>query len=161
MLDRAQVLRVHQVGTVFVFLDRHQLARAFAFFEQARCHRRMQISRRVLGRFMHPVIPAAGVGAAALIGFAPVEIAGKQAAARVGDAERAMHEDLQLDVRALLADFGDLVERQFARQDDAGNAELLPEAHRGVIHRVGLHRQMNRHRRPVVAHQRDEAGVRP
>jgi hypothetical protein len=28
-------------------------------------------------------------------------------------------EDFQFDVRAALADFGDFVERQFARQDDA------------------------------------------
>jgi hypothetical protein len=47
-----------------------------------------------------------------------VEVAGKQAAARVGDAQRAMHEDLEFDVRAFLANLGDFVERQLARQDD-------------------------------------------
>ena len=38
------------------------------------------------------VFPAAGVGAGALVGVAPVEVARQQAAARVGNAQRAVHE---------------------------------------------------------------------
>ena len=34
VLDGAQILGVHDVGAVLVFLDRHQFARALLFFEQ-------------------------------------------------------------------------------------------------------------------------------
>src|SRR2546427_4819905 len=50
------------------------------------------------GRVMRLVVPAAGIGAGALVGIAPVEVARQQAAARVGDAQRAVHEDLDLHV---------------------------------------------------------------
>src|SRR5256885_12454720 len=67
---------------------------------------------------MRLVVPAAGIGAGALVGIAPVEVARQQAAARVGDAQRAVHEDLDLHVRAFLADLLDLVQRQLARSEE-------------------------------------------
>jgi hypothetical protein len=36
-----------------------------------------------------------------------------------------MDEDLKLDVRTALADFGDFVERQLARQDDTVDARFF------------------------------------
>ena len=88
------------------------------------------------------------------VGVAAVEVARQQAAARVGDAQRAVHEDFQLDVRAFLADALDLVEAEFARQDDALHAHLLPELHRGEVGRVGLHREVDGHVRPLLEQPR-------
>ena len=105
VLDGAQILRVEDVGAVLVFLDRHQFAGALLLFEQD----------FLIAGGMQLVIPAAGIGATALVRVAMVEVAGEQAAAGVGDAQRAMDEDLEFDVRALLADFSDFVERQLAR----------------------------------------------
>ncbi|MNT14924.1 hypothetical protein D3C72_1499480 [compost metagenome] len=74
-----------------------------------------QVAAGVFGRIFHLVIPAAGIRARALVRVAVVEIAGQQAAARIGDAQGAVDEDFQFHFRAALADFLDLVERQFAR----------------------------------------------
>ncbi len=134
---------------MFVFLDRHQFAGALLLLEQD----------LLFAGGVHLVVPAAGIGTRALVRVAPVEVAGEQAAARVGDAQRAVHEDFELDVRALLADFGDFVERQFARQDDAVDAHFLPETDRRPIDRVGLHRQVDHLFRPGFAHQVDQPGV--
>ncbi len=70
-----------------------------------------------------------------------------------------MHEHFQLHTRHLLADFADLFQRQFARQNDPAQSLLLPELDARPIHRVGLHRKMNRHQRKMPAHQHDQAGV--
>ena len=70
-----------------------------------------------------------------------------------------MDEHLQLHGRNLLADFGDFFQRQFPRQDDPAQALLLPELDTRPVHRVGLHREVNRHLREVPAHQHDQAGV--
>ena len=51
------------------------------------------------------VVPAAGVGAGALVGVAVVEVAAEQAPARVRNAQRAVHKHFQLHVGAFLADF--------------------------------------------------------
>jgi len=162
MLDGAQILRIEDVGAVLVFLDRHEFARTLLFFEQVLDFIFDQFFRLTVGTAIGStqfVIPAAGIGAAALIRVAVIEVAGEQAAARVGDAQRAVDEDFEFDVGATLADFGDFVERQFTRQDDALDAHLLPETNRGPIHRVGLHRQVDDLFRPGFAHHVDEAGV--
>jgi hypothetical protein len=70
-----------------------------------------------------------------------------------------MDEDFQFGVRAFLADLGDFVEREFAREDDAADAGGAPELHRGMVHRVGLHREVDGHVRPAFAHHGDQAGV--
>ncbi|EWS63368.1 hypothetical protein Y695_03400 [Hydrogenophaga sp. T4] len=116
------------------------------------------------GRGLGLVLPAAGVGAGALVGVAAVEVAAQQAATRVGDAQRAVHEDFELDVGAVVADRGHLIKAQLAAQDDAGHALLLPELHRRAVGGVGLHREVDRHLGPeafvhLLAHQHDQAGV--
>src|SRR5690606_26371060 len=83
------------------------------------------------------VVPAAGVGAGALVGVAAVEVARQQAAARVGNTQRAVHEHFQLHVGAFLADLFDLIEAQLARENDALHAHLLPELDGGVVGGVG------------------------
>jgi len=50
------------------------------------------------------VLPAAGVGATALIGIAVIEVTGQQTAAGVGDTERTMDKHLQLHIGTGLAD---------------------------------------------------------
>ena len=110
-------------------------------------------------RVFHRVVPAAGVGAHALVGVAVVEVAGEQTAPGVGDAQRAVHEHLQFDVGAGLADLPDLLQGEFAREDDAPYPLRLPEAHAGVVHGVGLHRQVDGHIGPALAHQQDQAGI--
>ena len=112
MLDGAQILGVHDVGAVLVFLDRHQFAGALLLFEQPdlAC-RAVYVAAGVFFAGFQLIAPAAGVGAAALIRVAPVKVAGKQAAPRIGDAQCAMNKDLELDIRAFLTDFGDFVER--------------------------------------------------
>ncbi len=117
------------------------------------------MSRAVFIGAIHLVIPAAGIGAGALVRIAVVEVAGQQAASGIGDAQRAVDEYFEFDVRALLAYLFDLVQRQFARQDHARQAERFPEFHRRVVDGVGLHRKMDRHFRPAFAHHRDQAGV--
>ncbi|MNO90206.1 hypothetical protein D3C76_817110 [compost metagenome] len=108
---------------------------------------------------MHLVLPAAGVGAGALVGVALVDVTGEQAAAGVGHAQRPVDEDFQLHLGHLHADLFDLVERQFAGEDGAGQAHLMPELHRGPVDRVGLHREVNGHVREGFAHHHDETGV--
>ncbi len=96
-----------------------ELAGAFLFLQQPDLVRQMRIAAGVFSGGFHLVVPAAGVGAGALVRIAPVEVAGKQAAPGVGDAQRAVHEDFQFGIGAFLTDFGNFVERQFAREDDA------------------------------------------
>ena len=127
---------------MLVFLDRHQFSRTFLFLKQPDFPRmciKLYVAGGVFVRGLDLVVPAAGVGARSLVRVAMVEVAGKQAAPGVSDAQRAVHEDFEFDVRALLANFGNFVERQLARQDDARDAELLPETHGGEIDRVGLY----------------------
>ena len=149
---------------MLVFLDGHQFAGAFALLEQpdalfGRAGAGLHIARGVRRGALNLVVPAASVGARALIGVAAIEVTREQAAARVGDAQRAMHENFEFDVRAFLADFSDFVERKFARENDALHAELLPEAYRSEIDRVGLYREVDSLLRPGFAHHVDEAGV--
>ena len=167
VLDGAQVAAVHDVGAVFVFGDFHVFAGAVFFFEVidavgervAFAHvgdagERVRAEDEVgggdefalffFGRAVGLVFPAAGVGAGALVGVAVVEVAGKQAAAGVGHAQRAVDEDFQLHVGAALADFFDFFERKFAREDDAADTVVLPEFYRRPIDGVRLHGEVNR-----------------
>ena len=70
-----------------------------------------------------------------------------------------MHEYLQLHAGHLLADLADLLQRQLAGQDRAGQPLAAPELHAGPVHRVGLHRQVHMHMREVLAHQHDQPRV--
>ncbi|MNC42888.1 hypothetical protein D3C75_917210 [compost metagenome] len=108
---------------------------------------------------MHLVLPAAGVGAGALVGVALVDVTGEQAAAGVGHAQRPVDEDFQLHLGHLHADLFDLVQGELAGEDGAGQAHLMPELHRGPVDRVGLHREVDGHVREGFAHHHDETGV--
>ena len=138
---------------MLVFLDGHVAAGAFALFQQVH----VAIRRFLAGVGVE--LPAAGIGAGALVGVAVVEVAREQAAPGIGDAQRAMHEDLKLHVRTFLADLGDLVEREFARKNDAADAELFPEPHCRVVDGVGLHRKVDGHVGPGLANHVDQARV--
>ena len=70
-----------------------------------------------------------------------IEVPGEQAAARVGDAKRAMNEHLEFGVGAFLTDFRDLFERQLTRQNDPADAGTGPEPHSGRVDGIGLHRR--------------------
>ncbi len=69
---------------------------------------------------------AARLGAGAAVRAAAADRLAREALARVGDAERAVHEDLQLH-GGRAADRGDLVDRELAGEDHARRAELLRE----------------------------------
>jgi hypothetical protein len=116
VFEGAQIAGIEKIRPVFVFLYQHLLAGTLRFFQQP------GFLRRAFGvefRRMYTVCPAAGVGACALVDVAMVEITGKQAAAGIGHAESAVHENFQFDVRTALADFGNVFQRQFARENDA------------------------------------------
>ena len=70
-----------------------------------------------------------------------------------------MHKHFKLHVWALLANFFNLVKAEFARQDDALHAHVLPKLHRRPVDGVGLHREVNVHLGPLLAHHHDEARV--
>ena len=70
-----------------------------------------------------------------------------------------MHEHLQFHVRALLADFFDFIQRQLPREDDPRQPQRLPELDRGIVDRIGLHRKVHGHFRPLLTHHHDQAGV--
>ncbi|MNG90933.1 hypothetical protein D3C79_498390 [compost metagenome] len=105
------------------------------------------------------VLPAAGIGAGALVGIAFVDVTGKQAAAGIGHAQCAMHEDLQLHLWHLATDFRHFIQRQLAGKDHPRQAHLLPELHRCPVDRVSLHREVNVHLREGFAHHHDQTGV--
>jgi hypothetical protein len=70
-----------------------------------------------------------------------------------------VHEHLQLHVGAFLADLLHLGQAQLAREDDARHAHALPELHRRPVGGVGLHAEVDRHVRPLLAHLHDQARV--
>ncbi len=178
VLDGAQILGVHDVGAVLVFKCGHELARAVGLFQQHQGIGRLacaqgrihllhgdgllavdDLAHVIFLALVHLVLPAAGVGAGALIGVTLVDVAGEQAAAGVGHAQRPVDEDFQFHLRHLHADLLDLVERQLAGEDGTGQSHLMPELHRGPVDRVGLHREVDRHVGEGFAHHHDEAGV--
>ena len=70
-----------------------------------------------------------------------------------------MHKHFQLHIGAFLANFGDFIDRQFARQNDARHAHFLPKFHGRVIDRIGLNGQVNRLLRPLFAHHHDQTRI--
>ncbi len=146
---------------MLIFFDGHRLIRLVVLGDELhRLRQRLDIALGGFDRGLHVVLPAAGVGAGALVGVAVVEVAGQQAAPGVGDTERAVDEYFKAHVRAALTDFFNLFQRQFARQNDALQPQLLPELHRRPVDRVGLHRQVHRQLRPALAYQHDQPWVR-
>ena len=97
--DSAQIFRVHDVSAVLIFKRSHILARTLSFFDhkhfvgwRADAQRRLNILHRnrlvlvhdvanvIFFPFLDVVLPAAGVGAGALVRVALVDIAREQAA---------------------------------------------------------------------------------
>ena len=156
--DSPQIFRVHDVGAVLVLKGGHVLAWTFGFLNHKDfigrradaegglhgLHRDRlifvdDVTDVVLFAFRHVVFPAAGVGAGPLVRVALVDIPGEQAAAGVGHAQRAVDENLDLHLRHLAANLFDFIQRQFTRQDHAGEPHLLPEFDRRPVDSVGLH----------------------
>ena len=71
-----------------------------------------------------------------------------------------MNEDFEFDVGTFLADFGDFFHAQFARQNNALDADVLPEFHAPVVGGVCLNGQVDRHFRPFFAHGHDQTWIR-
>lgn len=97
--------------------------------DRAEVARREQVGAGLVAEHVLPLLvdervrQAAGLRAAAAVAAAAADHAAHQALARVADAERAVHERLDLDGR-MGADMADLLERELAREHDAREAEL-------------------------------------
>ncbi len=117
------------------------------------------IAQLVLLRRLGLVLPAAGIGAAALVGVTLVDVARQQAAPGIGHAQRAVDEYLQLHGGDFATDLRDLLQRQLARQYHPTQPLPLPEPDAGPVDRVGLHRQVDMGLREVLAHQHDQPRV--
>ena len=115
---------------------------------------------------------AAGLGAFAAVGGAAAERLGGEALAGVGDAERAVDEDLELDGgggdrravgRGLLGELGlefaDLGEGVLAGEDDEAGAEIAGEADAGGAGDRHLRRDVDRQVRREGANQSAEADI--
>jgi len=87
-------------------------------------------------------------------------VAGQQAATGIGDAQGTMDEDFKLHIRALLTNLCNFFQRQFARQNDSGQAHVLPEFHGREVNDIGLHRQVNDDVGPAFTHHHDQPGIR-
>ena len=184
-----QILGVHDVGAVLVLIGGHQFARTVLLLEQedrrlvgtVAVHIALDPRRAVRGPdlggpdggthrhdvaglgfpgLVGVVLPAAGIGAGALVGIPVIHIAGQQAPARVGDAQGPVDEDLDLHIGALVANLADFLQGQLPGENHPLDALLAPEFHRCVVDGVGLHRQVDRHLGPLVPHQHDESRVR-
>ncbi len=88
-----------------------------------------------------------------------VHVAGQQAAAGVGHAQGAVHKHFQFHVGDLLANVCHFLQAQFPGQDHPADTLLLPELHRGPVHRIGLYRKMDFLLRPAFLHQHDQSRV--
>ena len=148
VFDHAQVAGGKQVAAAFVLLGAQNVLRPL-----------------LLG---DAVFPAAGLGAAPLVRAAACIIGGQQAAARVGDAHRAVDEDLQLQLgRRVSADEVDFLQRQLARQHNPPKALPIPEAAGGRVDDRRLRGQMQHRLRVNAADDlrharvRHDEGVRP
>src|SRR5690554_167634 len=89
VLDGAQVLGVHDVGAVLVFIGGNESARAVGLFQQDFFRfegfhsiggRGDQVAGLVVAVLYRFVVPAAGVGAGTLVGVPVVHVTGQQAA---------------------------------------------------------------------------------
>ena len=103
MLNGPQVFGVHHIGAVLVFFYGHEFARLLSFFKQE------HLASRIFCAWFDFVIPAAGVGTSTLVGIAVTHVAREQAAARVRNAQGAMHKHFKLCVGAVLPNLFHLV----------------------------------------------------
>ena len=88
----------------------HRRRQGLRLFHDLRHIERQHITAGIFFSVHNPVIPAAGIGARALIGIAMIEITGKQATSGISDTQGTMNEDLQFHVRASLPDFLNLIQ---------------------------------------------------
>ena len=95
VLDGAEVFGIHDVGAVFILVGGDKAAWAVGFFQEDFFRLEGfhgvggggdQVAGLVVAVLYRFVVPAAGVGAGALVGVAVVHVAGQQAAAGVGHA---------------------------------------------------------------------------
>ena len=116
----------------------------------------------VAGGVLERVELAAGLGAFAPVAAAPAQRAAEIALPAVGDAQGAVHEEFQLD--GSLGPYGlDLLQGEFAGQDDALEAGLFQEQHllRGGIVRLGAGYERDRRQGGLQqAHVLDDRRVR-
>ena len=129
----AEIFGIEDVGAARVFLNRHQLTGAAALFQQEFEHIGVVIGDlkilhgAVLQAHAEAIVPAAGIGAIALIGTAFGHKVRQQAAAGIGHAHGPMYKGLQLDIRAFFADLFQLRKRNFAGQNAEISPLILPE----------------------------------
>lgn len=147
VLDGAEVFGVHDVGAVFILVRGDEAAWAVGLFQEDFFWLEGfhgvggggdQVAGLVVAVLYRFVVPAAGVGAGALVGVAVVHVAGQQAAAGVGHAQRTVYEDFEFHFGDFFADLADFVQGQFPGQDDPVDALAAPELNGGPVDGVGL-----------------------
>ena len=105
--------------------DLHDLGHLVQRVEVARREQVARVAQRLQAVVHDQLVgQAAGLRALAAVGAAPAPRLRREALAGVGDAERAVHEHLQLASRSGCG-WRDVVERQLAGQHHAAHAELL------------------------------------
>ena len=125
VLHSAQIFGVHDVRAVFILKGGHGLVRARGILQQKHLvggrtctqgglDNPHNIAQFVLAALLSLVLPAASIGATALVGVAFVDIARQQAAPGIGHAQRTMNKDFQLHARHFLANFANFFQRQLA-----------------------------------------------
>ncbi len=153
---------------MFILVGGDEAARAVGLFQQDFFRRHLlcfaatdgnQVAGLVVAVLDLLVVPATGVGAGALVGIPVIHVTGEQAAAGVGHAQSAMHEDFQFHPRDPVADLANLVQCQFPGQDDPADALAAPELDGCPVHCVGLHREMDGLVWPFFPYQHDQARV--
>ena len=90
--------------------------------------------------------------ASAAVGAASADGLAREALPRVRDAERAVDEDLELDVRRA-GDGRDVLERQLAREDDAIGPAIAREKHARGVGARHLRRRVDSHARRDGSHE--------
>ena len=119
VLNGSQVLGVHDVGAVLVFVGGDEATRTVGLFQQNFFRRHVlhftasaggyQVAGLVVFVLDLFVVPAAGVGAGALVGVPVVHVTRKQAATGIRHAQGAVYEDFKLHVRHPVADLANFV----------------------------------------------------
>lgn len=172
MGDGAQIFRVYDVSVVFIFKRGYIFVRTLGFFDYkyfvgwcVDIQRRFNILYRnrfvfvydvvniIFFFFLDVVFLAVGVGVGVLVRVAFVDIVREQVAIGVGYVQRVVNEDFDFYIRYLIADFFNFFQRQFAREDYAGQVYLLLEFYRRLVYGVSLYRKVDRYFREVFTYQ--------
>ena len=90
------------------------------------------------------IVPAAGMGAEALLCAPSVQVGAHQAAARVCDAHGPVHETFNFHVGNGILDFSNFRKACFAPHDDARKAQRPVHLDRLAVHAGSLRRKMER-----------------